>query len=120
MRTRLDTAGELAMRRFGEFCELLVASPIYLVRHGRPVDPMALADHVTLTLSEDEVRQTRQLYGPGAQVKRVEIKARLMALNFSLLLEAAMSDIGIAMIPEPSCVDAARAGRPELVCPTGA
>ena len=117
VRTRLDTDGELAMRRFGEFRELLVASPIYLARHGRPVDPMALADHVTLSMSEDEARQTWELHGPGAQVKRVEIKPRLMALDFPLLLEAAMSGIGIALMPEPSCVDAVRAGRLEVVMP---
>ncbi len=46
VRTKLDTDGDLAMRRFGEFRELLVASPIYLARHGRPIDPEALADHV--------------------------------------------------------------------------
>jgi DNA-binding transcriptional LysR family regulator len=117
VRTRLDTDGELAMRRFGEFRELLVASPIYLARHGRPVDPEALADHVTLSMREDEARQTWELHGPGGEVRKVEIKPRLMALDFPLLLEAATAGIGIALVPEAVCVDAVRAGRLEVVMP---
>ncbi len=117
VRTRLDTDGELAMRRFGEFRELLVASPIYLARHGRPVDPAVLADHVTLSMSEDEARQVWELHGPNGETRRVEIKPRLMALDFPLLLESAMAGIGIALLPEAACVDAVRAGRLEVVMP---
>lgn len=117
VRTRLDTDGELAMRRFGEFRELLVASPIYLARHGRPVDPAVLADHVTLSMSEDEARQVWELHGPNGETRKVEIKPRLMALDFPLLLESAMAGIGIALLPEAACVDAVRAGRLEVVMP---
>ncbi|GIX38434.1 MAG: transcriptional regulator [Silanimonas sp.] len=117
VRTRLDTDGELAMRRFGEFRELLVASPIYLARHGRPVDPAVLTDHVTLSMSEDEARQVWELHGPNGETRRVEIKPRLMALDFPLLLESAMAGIGIALLPEAACVDAVRAGRLEVVMP---
>lgn len=116
-RTKLDTDGELAMRRFGEFRELLVASPIYLARHGRPIDPAALAEHVTLSMSEDDARQTWELHGPEGETRKVDIKPRLMALDFPLLMEAAMAGIGIALVPEAACVDAVRAGRLEVVMP---
>jgi DNA-binding transcriptional LysR family regulator len=117
VRTKLDTDGDLAMRRFGEFRELLVASPIYLARHGRPIDPEALAEHVTLSMSEDDARQTWELHGPDGQTRKVDIKPRLMALDFPLLQEAAMAGIGIALMPEAACVDAVRAGRLEVVMP---
>lgn len=117
VRTKLDTDGDLAMRRFGEFRELLVASPIYLSRHGRPIDPMTLADHVTLSMSEDDTRQTWELHGPGGEVKRVDIKPRLMALDFPLLIESAMAGIGIALLPESACCEAVKAGRLEVVMP---
>lgn len=117
VRTKLDTDGDLAMRRFGEFRELLVASPIYLARHGRPIDPEALADHVTLSMSEDDARQVWELHGPNGETRKVEIKPRLMALDFPLLQEAAMAGIGIALMPEAACVDAVRAGRLEVVMP---
>ncbi len=117
VRTKLDTDGDLAMRRFGEFRELLVASPIYLARHGRPVDPMALADHVTLSMSEDEARQGWELHGPDGEKRKVEIRPRLMALDFPLLMEAAMAGIGVALVPEAACADAVRAGRLEVVMP---
>ncbi len=117
VRTKLDTDGDLAMRRFGEFREWLVASPIYLARHGRPIEPQALAEHVTLSMSEDEARQVWELHGPDGVTRRVEIKPRLMALDFPLLQEAAMAGIGIALMPEAACVDAVRAGRLEVVMP---
>jgi len=117
VRTKLDTDGDLAMRRFGEFRELLVASPLYLARHGRPIDPMTLADHVTLSMSEDDTRQTWELHGPGGEVKRVDIKPRLMALDFPLLIESAMAGIGIALLPESACCEAVKAGRLEVVMP---
>lgn len=118
VRTKLDTDGDLAMRRFGEFRELLVASPIYLARHGRPTLPEALAEHVTLSMSEDEARQVWELHGPEGETRKVEIKPRLMALDFPLLQESAMAGIGIALMPEAACVDAVRAGRLEVVMPS--
>src|SRR3546814_4197171 len=55
VRTKFDDDGSLVMRSFGQIQELLVASPGYLDRAGRPTDPDQLRDHVTLTMSEDEV-----------------------------------------------------------------
>ena len=49
VRSRLDDDGSLVMRSFGQVRELLVASPGYLDRAGRPADPADLAAHVTLS-----------------------------------------------------------------------
>ena len=57
VRSRLDDDGGLVMRSFGEIQELLVASPRYLDGMGRPTDPDQLAEHVTLSINEDEARQ---------------------------------------------------------------
>src|SRR6188472_1853140 len=46
VRTRLDDDGSLVMRSFGPIQELLVASPKYLDRMGRPRDPDDLVQHV--------------------------------------------------------------------------
>ncbi|MFH7467888.1 LysR substrate-binding domain-containing protein, partial [Pseudomonas syringae group genomosp. 7] len=42
VRSRLDDDGSLVMRSFGQVQELLVASPKYLDRAGRPKDPEEL------------------------------------------------------------------------------
>lgn len=117
VRTRLDSDGDLAVRRFGEFRELLVASPMYLLRHGRPTEPAGLANHQTLSMSEDETRQAWELHGPDGEVRRVEIRPRLMATDFQMLMGAAISGLGIALVPESLCAEAVRDGRLELVMP---
>lgn len=83
VRSRLDDDGSLVMRSFGQVQELLVASPKYLDRAGRPKDPDELANHVTLSISEDEARQRWELHarrrgtprGPAAARGRVRLPA---------------------------------------------
>jgi DNA-binding transcriptional LysR family regulator len=117
VRTKLDEDGELVMRRFGQINELLVASPAYLDRAGRPAHPRELASHRTLSMSEDEGRQRWSLQGPGEAVETVQIQPILMAHDFPLLMAAARSGLGIALLPESVCADAVRAGELEVVVP---
>lgn len=117
VRDRLDDDGELAMRSFGHIRALLVASPAYLARAGRPRLPADLTGHQTLNMSEDEARQRWSLHGPGGEVEQVEVQPCLMALDFPLLLSAARDGLGIALLPEMTCANAIRAGELELVLP---
>ena len=117
VRTKLDDDGELVLRRFGQINELLVASPAYLQRHGRPKQPQELASHRTLSMREDEGRQRWTLEGPGGAVEVVQIKPTLMAHDFPLLMSAARAGLGIALLPESVCADAVRAGDLEVVVP---
>src|SRR3546814_15252087 len=74
VRTKFDDDGSLVMRSFGQIQELLVASPGYLDRAGRPTDPDQLRDHVTLTMSEDEVPPRWELQGRDGEVRRHHLK----------------------------------------------
>jgi DNA-binding transcriptional LysR family regulator len=102
VRSRLDDDGSLVMRSFGQVQELLVASPKYLDRAGRPKDPEELTQHVTLSISEDEARQRWELHGPEGEVRRVDLQPRVA---------------GITMLPETVCADAVRNGELEVVLP---
>jgi len=117
VRSRLDEDGELVMRRFGEIRELLVASPAYLDRHGRPSQPLELAEHTTLSMSEDESRQGWTLHGLDGGVQTVDIRPILMAHDFRLLLRSAREGLGVALLPETTCADAVRQGELEVVVP---
>lgn len=117
VRTQLDADGELVLRRFGEVNELLVASPAYLQRRGRPMLPADLAGHATLSMSEDEARQRWTLHGPGAAVEKVELRPILMTHDFPMLMAAARAGMGIALLPESSCADSVRRGELEVVVP---
>lgn len=117
VRTKFDDDGSLVMRSFGQIQELLVASPGYLDRTGRPTDPEQLRDHVTLTMSEDEVRQRWELQGRDGEIRRIDLKPRVSGFDFPMLMALAKQGLGITMLPETLCAEAVRAGELEVVLP---
>ena len=117
VRNKLDDDGELVLRRFGQINELLVASPGYLSKHGRPLSPAELGMHSTLSMSEEESKQRWTLYGPGNAMERVDIQPSLMTHDFPLLMAAARAGLGIALLPESVCADSVRSGELEVVVP---
>ena len=116
VRNKLDDDGSLIMRSFGQIQELLVASPAYLDRAGRPKTPDELADHVTLSMSEDEARQRWELQRDG-ETRRIDLKPRVAGFDFPMLMALAKQGVGITMLPETLCADAVRAGELEVVLP---
>lgn len=116
VRSKLDDDGSLVMRSFGQIQELLVASPKYLDRAGRPVEPEQLHDHVTLSMSEDEARQRWELQRNG-ETRRIELKPRVSGFDFPMLMALAKQGLGITMLPETLCADAVRNGELEVVLP---
>ncbi|MCA0393107.1 MAG: LysR family transcriptional regulator [Proteobacteria bacterium] len=117
VRSRLDDDGSLVMRSFGQIQELLVASPKYLDRAGRPKVPEDLEQHTTMSMGEDEVRQRWDLEGPGEQTRRVDLKPRVAGFDFPMLMELAKQGLGVTMLPETLCADAVRNGELEVVLP---
>lgn len=117
VRTRLDDDGSLVMRNFGQIQELLVASPSYLRKMGRPSSPDDLGGHITLSMNEDEVRQRWELHGPDGEVRRIDLKPRVAGFDFPMLMSLATQGVGITMLPETVCADAVRNGELEVVLP---
>lgn len=117
VRNKLDDDGSLVMRSFGQIQELLVASPKYLDRAGRPKDPEELKDHVTLSMSEDEARQRWELQDATGDLRRIDLKPRLSGFDFPMLMALATQGIGITMLPETLCAEAIRNGELEVVLP---
>lgn len=117
VRSQLNDDGSLVLRSFGQIQELLVASPDYLDRSGRPQSPGDLAAHTTLSMAEDDSRQRWELQDSQGQVQRVELQPRLMGHDFPLLKELAVAGMGIVLLPETVCADAVRAGALEVVLP---
>lgn len=116
VRSKLDDDGSLVMRSFGQIQELLVASPKYLDRAGRPTEPEQLHDHVTLSMSEDEARQRWELQRNG-ETRRVDLKPRVSGFDFPMLMALAKQGLGVTMLPETLCADAVRNGELEVVLP---
>ncbi len=116
VRNKLDDDGSLVMRSFGQIQELLVASPQYLKRAGRPTEPEQLLDHVTLSMNEDEARQRWELQRDG-ETRRVDLKPRVAGFDFPMLMALAKQGLGITMLPETLCAQAVRDGELEVVLP---
>ncbi len=117
VRAKLDDDGSLVMRSFGQIQELLVASPKYLDRAGRPRDPEELANHTTLSMSEDEARQRWELQGEGGEIRKVDLKPRVAGFDFPMLMALAKQGLGITLLPETICADAVRNRELEVVLP---
>lgn len=120
LRVRTIPSGEddLVMRSFGEFGELLVASPAYLDRAGRPERPEQLAERETLGFFPETERQTWELNGPDAESARVAHSPRLVCHHFIVLRAAVLAGLGIALMPESVVRADLDAGKLERVLPT--
>ena len=117
VRNSLDDDGSLVMRSFGQVQVRLVASPAYLKRMGSPRTPEELVDHVTLSMSEDEARQRWELHGPNGEVRRIDLKPRVMGFDFPMLMALAQQGVGITLLPETVCFEEVRRGELEVVLP---
>ncbi|MDH5833657.1 LysR substrate-binding domain-containing protein [Luteimonas sp. M1R5S59] len=117
VRTKFDDDGSLVMRSFGQIQELLVASPRYLDKAGRPTAPEDLASHTAMTMGEDEGRQRWELQGRDGEVRRIDLKPRVSGFDFPMLMDLAKQGLGITMLPETMCADAVRSGELEVVLP---
>lgn len=80
---------------------ILVASPGYLQAHGAPRAPAQLAGHAGLLTRPDA--STWRLQKKSSQDVLVAPRARLVADEGVLLLQAAAAGLGIAPLPEQSC-----------------
>ena len=117
VRSKLDTDANLVMRSFGQARTSLVASPGFLAAHGRPDSPDELSRLPALSMREHEGAQVWELIGADGEVINVEVQARVITGEFSVLLEAARRGMGVALLPEFVCAPAIANGELELVLP---
>nr|WP_279116100.1 LysR family transcriptional regulator [Enterobacter soli] len=97
-------------RRLGECRSVLCASPGYLAARGTPQTLEDLAQHNCLHYSFFAGQSWHFVTGEGEQVS-VAVSGNLSASISSLLMESAIQDGGIAMLPEREAQVALAAGR---------
>ncbi len=95
---------------------VLVASPDYLERRGRPATLAELAQHDCLLFRGEDVRTTWTLHGP-AGVESVVAGARLVSNDLKFLAAAAERGAGITLLPLLTGRDGIASGKLERVLP---
>jgi DNA-binding transcriptional LysR family regulator len=110
VRNHISTDHDLVIKQFGSFDEVLVASPEYLEKAGTPHHPKDLLGHSTLSMSEEEQRQTWELHS-NRDIEKIDIQPRVMVHNFHILRQAALDHCGIALLPHMFCSQHLKFGR---------
>jgi DNA-binding transcriptional LysR family regulator len=117
IRERLDTDGELQMRRIGISRRILVAHQSVIKKHGKPDHPEDLRRfpiiHATVRLAP----VSWQLVGPEGRVSTIQVEPRVSAGDFAMLLQATLEGIGLALLPEIDCQPALQAKQLVRVLP---
>ncbi|MEJ6004850.1 LysR family transcriptional regulator [Paucibacter sp. AS339] len=106
----------LAGRPLLRLRHLLCASPAYLAQHGVPSHPRELVGHSCLYLGEDE-RDRLWRFKRGTETFAVKVNGRYVANHSEMRLEGALSDLGIASLPEFCARAALSSGALQLVLP---
>ena len=104
----------LIARRLAPIRGVVVASPEYLERKGRPVRPADLADHELLFYANVVVGEQWR-FKVGERWEVVRGQSRFRANNGDLLREAAAAGLGIVIMPSFIASDGIRSGQLEVI-----
>ena len=117
VRSKLDADAALVLRTFGQSRVLLAAQPKFLDEHGRPEAPADLERLPLLSQWEHDGAQTLELIGASGEKVNVEMRARLICGDFTVLYEAARRGLGVTALPEFVCAPAIVRGELDVVLP---
>jgi DNA-binding transcriptional LysR family regulator len=122
LRARPETDGDAGMvvKTLGRAQRILVASPAYLERNGRPATPAELSRFDVVSQLGDHQEGaavwTVANSSTGEQA-RVRLNPRLVSSDLRVQHQAALHGIGIALMPEPIVGEALRQRSLEQVLP---
>jgi DNA-binding transcriptional LysR family regulator len=107
----------LAVRGFGEGVTMLVASPELLDSIGRPRAPQALEGMPGIGQKPHDGKHGWTLRCKTGESVFINYVPRLVTDEFSVLLDAAVAGIGVALLPRMICRDAIARGELEVLLP---
>src|SRR5215468_8959577 len=104
-------ADMIAVRLTKPFPFIIVGSPAYLARSGRPERPDDLRQHACLRLRRSNGALALWSLVENGHPIEIAVSGPLIAHDFSTVLGAAIEGAGLAQIPEPIAVEAMSAGK---------
>jgi DNA-binding transcriptional LysR family regulator len=104
-------ADMVAVRLSPPFRFIVVASPAYLARRGRPERPQELRHHACIRLRRSGGALALWQFEDNARTLEVAVSGPLIAHDFPTILGAALEGVGLAQVPEPIAGEAIAAGK---------
>jgi DNA-binding transcriptional LysR family regulator len=104
-------ADMVAVRLSPPFRFIVVASPAYLARRGRPERPEDLRHHACIRLRRSGGALALWQFEDNARTLEVAVSGPLIAHDFPTILGAALEGVGLAQVPEPIAGEAIAAGK---------
>jgi DNA-binding transcriptional LysR family regulator len=99
----------LVVRKIVDLTRVVCASPSYIARHGRPIQPSDLLKHSCLTVSRNPGSTTWPFQINGKLIE-VEVKGPIIADSAGMLLELAIKGAGILRVSEHVVASSIRKG----------
>src|SRR5262245_16957925 len=108
-------ADMVAVRLTPPFRFIIVGSPSYLARAGRPERPDDLRHHACLRLRRSNGALALWSLNDSGRAIEIAVSGPLIANDFPTMLGAAVEGVGLAQVPEPIAAESVRAGKPVRV-----
>ncbi len=109
--TQSLTDSRFVARQIGTIFSLLCASPAYLKKYGKPESLDDLQKHACLRLVNPSITPQWHLISKNSCSYQVDITGPLIADTPELLLDIVQQDMGIALLPTFTVIEAVRTGR---------
>jgi DNA-binding transcriptional LysR family regulator len=104
-------ADMVAVRLTKPFRLIVVGSPAYLARSGRPERPDDLRQHACLRLRRSNGALALWSLNDNGRAIEIAVPGPLIANDFPTVLGAALEGVGLAQVPEPIAAGAVTAGK---------
>lgn len=102
---------DLAVRQLGLSTLILVASPALAAKHAVPTSLASLSDWPTVSMADKSERHTWRLTDADGQATSLTHRPRLAMDDLASLRVAAMSGVGVALLPKELVTVDIRAGQ---------
>jgi DNA-binding transcriptional LysR family regulator len=116
-RDKLDSDADMQVKIVGRSGRLLVASPAFLEKHGRPAAPEDLAGLPTLGQADRSGIDHWPLVDEAGNERIVSLEPRVASTEFGVLRQGVIAGLGVAFLPEFACREPLADGRLERVLP---
>jgi DNA-binding transcriptional LysR family regulator len=104
-------ADMVAVRLTPPFPFVIVGSPAYLARNGRPECPDDLRRHACLRLRRSNGAFALWSFNDNGRAIEIAVSGPLIANDFPTMLGAAVEGVGLAQVPEPIAASAVTSGK---------